>query len=100
MGWSRPRDTAACLFDQHWRVVAADGLAQRRDQGADLRGRLAIAREQDEAQRISLGEEAPLRLAQAGGGAAENGGARGLIASHGVATASRENRRHGRSSGA
>ena len=54
----QPRDPAAFLIDQHRRVGAADAVAQLRDQRAHLIGRLAIAREQDEAERIGVAEEA------------------------------------------
>ena len=53
----QPRHPAALLVDQHRRVGAPDAAAQRADQRADLVGRLAIAREQDEAERIGGAEE-------------------------------------------
>jgi hypothetical protein len=53
-------DAATLLVDQHRRVGAADGVAQRRGQRADLVRRLAVAGEQDEAGGIGVAEEAPL----------------------------------------
>jgi hypothetical protein len=70
----QPGDTAALLVDQHRRVGAADSVAQIVDQGPDLIRCLAVALEQDEAERVGFAEEHPLRVAQRRPGAAENGG--------------------------
>jgi hypothetical protein len=47
------RYSSALLIDQDRRVIAADRLAQCRDQIAHLRGLAAVAAEEDEAKRIS-----------------------------------------------
>ena len=52
-----PLHPAAFLVDQHRRIGAADDGAQALDQGADLRRLGTVAGEQDEAERIGLGEE-------------------------------------------
>ena len=59
-----PRDAAALLVDQDRCVVAADAIAQRSDEFADLSGRAAIAPEQNEADRIDGSKEIALESAE------------------------------------
>ena len=70
------RHASALLIDQDRRVIAADGLAQRRNQTADLRRVAAVAAEKDEADRISSVKEAAFFGAQLFPGAAQNDRAR------------------------
>jgi len=72
------RHASALLIDQDRRVIAADGLAQRADQIADLRGVAAVAAEEDEADRISGAKKAAFFRAQLFPGAAQNDRARRL----------------------
>src|SRR5438445_13633543 len=58
------RHSPALLIDQDRRVIAADRLAQRRDQFADLCGVAAVAAEEDEADRIGGAKEAAFFWAQ------------------------------------
>ena len=62
IGWPvrrpQPRHPAALLIDQHRRSFAADAVAQIGDQRAHLIWRGAIAREQNEAERIGVAKEA------------------------------------------
>jgi len=57
---TQPRHAAAFLVDQNRCFVASDAAAKRADQIANLRGRVAIAPEQYEADWIDFGEEVPL----------------------------------------
>lgn len=62
---TQSRHPAAFLIDQNRRVVSADAAAQRGDQIAHLIGRTAVAAEQNEADRISGGEEIAFRGSKA-----------------------------------
>jgi hypothetical protein len=62
------------LVDKHRRVGPADRLTQAPHQGANLIRRFAVAREQDEPERLGVGKEAPLFRLEARAGAAENYG--------------------------
>jgi hypothetical protein len=70
------RYAPALLIDQDRRIIAADGLAQCRDQIADLRGLAAVAAEENEASRIGGVKKAPFCGAQLFPGAAQNDRAR------------------------
>src|SRR5438552_3736802 len=85
------RHSPALLINQDRRVIAADRLAQRRDQIADLRGVAAVAAEEDEANRIGGAKEAAVlggaargRGGLAGGAAAADCGAWGVAAGGGA----------------
>jgi hypothetical protein len=56
---------AAFLVDEDKRFVSTDGFARVRDEAADLVVGLAIAGEQDDAERARCGEEALFRVRQA-----------------------------------
>ena len=60
MRWAKPRDSAAFLIDQNRCVVATDAVAQLAGEIADLLGGAAVAAEQNEADRVSGGEELTL----------------------------------------
>src|SRR5438093_13072548 len=70
----RPKtcNATAFLVDQHRRLGARYGGAQLLDQPARALGRIDIAREQDEAQRIGIAEEGTLVCRKVGAGAAED----------------------------
>src|SRR5436309_12189513 len=70
------RRSSALLIDQDRRIIAADRLAQCRDQVADLRRLATIAAEEDEAKRISGAKKAVFFWAQLFPGAAQNDRAR------------------------
>jgi hypothetical protein len=55
-----PCHAAALLVDQHRRVIAANTVAQRSDQLADLFGRATITPKQNEADRIGGSKELAL----------------------------------------
>ena len=73
---------AAFMIDQDRRVMAADRLAEILAQAAHPVGRLAIALEQDQAQRIGFAEESALRVGENGAGRAEDDGQRN--SGHGI----------------
>ena len=79
-------DAAAFLVDQHRRVGAADGLAERPHQRREPLRRVAVAREDDQPQRIVALEQAPLVVAEDGAGAAEDDGLGRTGRAHGAAT--------------
>jgi hypothetical protein len=70
----RPQSAHATAFliDQDRRIVAPDALPQRVGQRLDLRRVIAIAGEQNEAQRIGSGKKPHLVIAELGTGAAED----------------------------
>ena len=70
----QPRDPAAFLVDQHRRLGARHRGAQVLDQPARALGRVDVAGEQDEAQRIGVAEERTLVGREVGAGAAEDDG--------------------------
>ena len=72
---AQARDAPAFLVDQHRRVGARHRRAQILDQPARALGRVDVAREQDEAQRIGVTKERALVGAEIGAGAAEDDGA-------------------------
>ena len=55
---------APFLIDEHEDFVALDGILERGDERPELRRRLAIAREQNEAAGTRGGKEAPLVIAE------------------------------------
>ena len=63
---------APLLVDQDRRVRAPYAVAQRRHQVADLPGLAAVAREQDEAQGVGIGEQGAFVASQLRPGAAED----------------------------
>ncbi len=74
-GWRfQPLHAAALLVDHNRSVAAADAAAQVGDQGADLLWRLAVALEQDEAERLRGAEEAPLVIGESRSETAEDTG--------------------------
>ena len=75
----QPGHAAALLIDQHRHVVTTDALAQRGDELADLIGRVAVAPEQDEADRTRSAKEIAFEGVQALAGTAKNDRARRLI---------------------
>ena len=62
---AQPRYAAAFLVNQNRSVVAADALTQRSDEFPDLRGRAAVASEQNKAERIGGRKKTPLKRAEA-----------------------------------
>jgi len=74
------RHAAALLVDQDRCVSAADALAQRSDEFANLLGRATIAPEQNEADRIGSGKEIALEGAETSTGATQDDRARDLTA--------------------
>ena len=64
-------DPAAFLGDQHRRVGAPDGGPERPDQGPHLVGRLDVAAEQDEAERVDGAKEVAFLRRQDRSSAAE-----------------------------
>jgi len=67
----QPGHSPSLLIDQDWRIIAANGLAQRRDQLTDLRGSAAVASEKDETNRIGNAKETVLFSGQLLAGATE-----------------------------
>src|SRR5207344_1893803 len=67
---------AALLVDHDGGIAAADAAAHVGDQGADLLRRLAVALEQDEAERLCRTEEAPLIIGERRSQTAEDTGQR------------------------
>ena len=64
-------DPAAFLVDED-RRVAADAVAQIRGQRPNLIGAVAVALEENEAERVAVAEERPLSIAEKGALAAED----------------------------
>src|SRR3990170_7501569 len=56
--------SAPLLIDEHEHLVALDRILERGNQRPQLRGRLAIAGEEDEAARARTGKKTPLSVAE------------------------------------
>jgi hypothetical protein len=65
---------AAFLIDQHEYLAAADRILELFDEGSELRRRIAIAGEQDEAAGTRGGKKTPLVVAERLAGAARDEG--------------------------